>query len=151
MGIVSARAAARQRRRRTAAAPRRRPRPTLAPRGPRPRRPAACADGTARAGHVDPGRAARARAARPRGDRAALARRLCVPRLRPGRFGNTFGAFRADVAGKWHHGEDLVAPLGTPLLAVADGTLFSVGWNDLGGWRLWLRDDFGNEFYYAHL
>jgi hypothetical protein len=66
-------------------------------------------------------------------------------------FGDTFGAFRADVAGKWHHGEDLVAPLGTPLLAVADGTLFSVGWNDIGGWRLWLRDDGGNEFYYAHL
>lgn len=66
-------------------------------------------------------------------------------------FGDTFGAFRGDVAGKWHHGEDLVAPLGTPLLAVADGTLFSVGWNDIGGWRLWLRDDGGNEFYYAHL
>ena len=66
-------------------------------------------------------------------------------------FGNTFGAFRADVAGKWHHGEDLVAPYGTPLLAVADGTLFSVGWNEIGGWRLWLRDEAGNEFYYAHL
>ena len=66
-------------------------------------------------------------------------------------FGDTFGAFRGDVAGKWHHGEDLVAPSGTPLLAVADGTLFSVGWNDIGGWRLWLRDDGGNEFYYAHL
>ena len=66
-------------------------------------------------------------------------------------FGDTFGAFRADVAGQWHHGEDLVAPRGTPLLAVADGNLFSVGWNDIGGWRLWLRDDGGNEFYYAHL
>jgi murein DD-endopeptidase MepM/ murein hydrolase activator NlpD len=50
-----------------------------------------------------------------------------------------------DVAGKWHHGEDLVAPAGTPLLAVADGTLFSVGWNDIGGWRLWLRDDAGTS------
>jgi len=73
------------------------------------------------------------------------------PVFGPAAFGNTFGAFRADVAGKWHHGEDLVAPYGTPLLAVADGTLFSVGWNDIGGWRLWLRDDAGNEFYYAHL
>ena len=42
-------------------------------------------------------------------------------------FGNTFGAFRADVHGKWHHGEDLVAPEGTPLLAVADGSLFTTG------------------------
>lgn len=73
------------------------------------------------------------------------------PVFGPAAFGNTFGAFRADVAGKWHHGEDLVAPYGTPLLAVADGTLFSVGWNDIGGWRLWLRDAAGNEFYYAHL
>ena len=30
-------------------------------------------------------------------------------------------------------------------------TVFSVGWERLGGWRLWLRDDRGNEFYYAHL
>ena len=29
--------------------------------------------------------------------------------------------------------------------------MFSVGWNRIGGWRLWLRDDKGNEFYYAHL
>ena len=73
------------------------------------------------------------------------------PLYGPAAFGDTFGAFRADVAGKWHHGEDLVAPAGTPILAVADGTLFSVGWNQIGGWRLWLRDTAGNEFYYAHL
>jgi murein DD-endopeptidase MepM/ murein hydrolase activator NlpD len=73
------------------------------------------------------------------------------PVFGPAAFGDTFGAYRADVAGKWHHGEDLVAPMGTPILAVADGTLFSVGWNDIGGWRLWLRDNGGNEFYYAHL
>jgi len=38
-----------------------------------------------------------------------------------------------------------------PVVAVATGTLFSVGWNDIGGKRLWLRDREGNEFYYAHL
>ena len=69
----------------------------------------------------------------------------------PTSFGDSFGAFRADVAGQWHHGEDIVATYGAPLLAVADGTLFSVGWNDIGGWRLWLRDAQGNQFYYAHL
>ncbi len=69
----------------------------------------------------------------------------------PASYGDTFGAPRADVSGGWHHGEDIFSPLGTPLLAVADGTLFSVGWNDIGGWRLWLRDRLGNEFYYAHL
>jgi murein DD-endopeptidase MepM/ murein hydrolase activator NlpD len=64
-------------------------------------------------------------------------------------FTDTFGAPRAGVG--WHHGEDIFAPLGAPLLAVADGTVFSVGWNDRGGYRLWLRDRQGNQFYYAHL
>jgi murein DD-endopeptidase MepM/ murein hydrolase activator NlpD len=66
-------------------------------------------------------------------------------------FGDSYGAFRGDVSGNWHHGDDLFAPLGAPVLAVADGTVFSVGWNDVGGNRLWLRDSEGNEFYYAHL
>ena len=66
-------------------------------------------------------------------------------------FTDTFGAFRGDVPGGWHHGDDIFAPLGTPILACADGTVFSVGWNDVGGNRLWLRDGQGNEFYYAHL
>jgi len=36
-------------------------------------------------------------------------------------------------------------------VAIADGTLFRVGWNRLGGWRLWLRDNAGTDYYYAHL
>jgi murein DD-endopeptidase MepM/ murein hydrolase activator NlpD len=67
----------------------------------------------------------------------------------PSSFVDTFGAGRAVVG--WHHGEDIFAPIGAPILAVARGTVFSVGWNDLGGNRLWLRDGQGNEFYYAHL
>ena len=66
-------------------------------------------------------------------------------------FGDTFGAPRGDLVSGWHHGEDIFGQLGAPLLAVSDGTVFSVGWNTLGGWRLWLRDHAGNEFYYAHL
>jgi len=69
----------------------------------------------------------------------------------PSNYGDTYGAFRGDVAGNWHHGDDIFAPLGAPILACADGIVFSVGWNDVGGNRLWLRDDAGNEFYYAHL
>jgi murein DD-endopeptidase MepM/ murein hydrolase activator NlpD len=68
----------------------------------------------------------------------------------PSSWSDTFGAARAAPVG-WHHGNDIFGPLGAPLLAVADGTLFSVGWNDIGGYRLWLRDEEGNEFYYAHL
>jgi murein DD-endopeptidase MepM/ murein hydrolase activator NlpD len=69
----------------------------------------------------------------------------------PVSFTDTFGAFRGDVPGNWHHGDDIFAPLGAPVLACADGIVFSVGWNDVGGNRFWLRDSEGNEFYYAHL
>jgi murein DD-endopeptidase MepM/ murein hydrolase activator NlpD len=69
----------------------------------------------------------------------------------PSSFVDTFGGARSDVAGGWHHGDDVFAPLGAPILAVASGTVFSVGWNKIGGNRLWLRDGQGNLFYYAHL
>jgi murein DD-endopeptidase MepM/ murein hydrolase activator NlpD len=67
----------------------------------------------------------------------------------PVSFSDTFGAARSDVG--WHHGDDIFAPLGAPVMAVAGGTVFSVGWNNIGGNRLWLKDGQGNEFYYAHL
>ena len=66
----------------------------------------------------------------------------------PASTSDSFGAARTTT---WHHGVDIFAPLGAPVLAVADGTLFNVGWNDVGGNRLWVRDAAGNEFYYAHL
>jgi murein DD-endopeptidase MepM/ murein hydrolase activator NlpD len=69
----------------------------------------------------------------------------------PSSFVDTFGALRGDISTGWHHGDDIFAPLGAPLLAVASGTVFSVGWNRVGGNRLWLRDGQGNLFYYAHL
>lgn len=64
-------------------------------------------------------------------------------------FSDSFGTPRADTG--WHHGIDIFAPMGTPILAVADGRVYSVGWNNLGGNRLWLQDKDGNQFYYAHL
>ena len=66
-------------------------------------------------------------------------------------WGDTYGAQRSDVPGGWHHGDDLFAPLGTPVVAVTNGTVFSIGWNRVGGWRLWLLDAQGNQYYYAHL
>jgi murein DD-endopeptidase MepM/ murein hydrolase activator NlpD len=69
----------------------------------------------------------------------------------PSSFSDTFGALRGDIVSGWHHGDDIFAPLGAPILSVASGTVFSVGWNKVGGNRLWLRDGQGNLFYYAHL
>jgi murein DD-endopeptidase MepM/ murein hydrolase activator NlpD len=55
------------------------------------------------------------------------------------------------AGGRRHEGIDLFAAYGTPIVAPADGSLFNVGANGLGGWRLWLRDRQGNTFYFAHL
>jgi murein DD-endopeptidase MepM/ murein hydrolase activator NlpD len=67
----------------------------------------------------------------------------------PSSYIDTFGASRSDVT--YHHGDDIFGQLGQPLVAVTDGTVFSVGWNKIGGNRLWLLDGQGNQFYYAHL
>jgi murein DD-endopeptidase MepM/ murein hydrolase activator NlpD len=75
--------------------------------------------------------------------------RYVFPIYGPASYGDSFGAPRQNTG--WHHGEDIFAPLGAPILAVADGIVYSVGWNDIGGLRLWLQDRAGNEFYYAHL
>jgi murein DD-endopeptidase MepM/ murein hydrolase activator NlpD len=64
-------------------------------------------------------------------------------------YGHDFGNFRGDTG--FHQGSDLFAPEGTPLVAIQSGVLHNVGWNRLGGWRLWIEDVNGNWFYYAHL
>jgi hypothetical protein len=69
----------------------------------------------------------------------------------PSGYGDTYGGFRGDVHGKWHHGDDIFATLGAPVVAVANGTINRVGWHKVGGWRLWVRDAAADEFYYAHL
>jgi murein DD-endopeptidase MepM/ murein hydrolase activator NlpD len=65
------------------------------------------------------------------------------------KYSDDFGGPRAETG--FHQGIDLFSANGTPLVAVHDGTLFRVGWNRLGGWRLWLDDGQGNYFYYAHM
>jgi murein DD-endopeptidase MepM/ murein hydrolase activator NlpD len=67
----------------------------------------------------------------------------------PARTSDDFGSL-APGAG-YEHGVEIFGQLGEPLVAVATGTLYAVGWSRAGGNRLWLRDREGNEFFYSHL
>jgi len=62
-----------------------------------------------------------------------------------------FGADR-DAGARRHHGVDIFAPRGTPVLAAARGVVRSIAPNNLGGNVVWLSDyDRGQTLYYAHL
>lgn len=65
--------------------------------------------------------------------------------------GGAFGACR-DGCARRHHGIDLFARLGTPLVAVADGRIVKASPRDrgLGGISLTLQARDGTRFYYAH-
>jgi murein DD-endopeptidase MepM/ murein hydrolase activator NlpD len=62
-----------------------------------------------------------------------------------------FGAPR-DAGRRSHHGVDLFAPKGTPVIAAAPGIVRRVGETDLGGNVIWLLDTRREQsLYYAHL
>jgi murein DD-endopeptidase MepM/ murein hydrolase activator NlpD len=64
------------------------------------------------------------------------------------RCSDDFGAPRQIGA---HQGNDCFAAFGSPVLAVADGTLNRVGTLPISGNRLWLKTERGDAFFYAHL
>jgi peptidoglycan LD-endopeptidase LytH len=69
----------------------------------------------------------------------------------PVRIGQGWGAPR-DGGRRRHQGIDLLAPAGTPLVAVASGQIVRLSNTDRGrgGISLWLRDARGTAYYYAH-
>ncbi len=73
---------------------------------------------------------------------------IVCPVAGPAGFGDTWGAPRS--GGRRHQGVDMMAPTGTPLVAVVSGyAQFKT--NRLGGNAVWLSGSNGNKYYYAHL
>jgi murein DD-endopeptidase MepM/ murein hydrolase activator NlpD/SH3-like domain-containing protein len=64
--------------------------------------------------------------------------------------GSRFGAPR-DAGARSHHGIDIFARRGTPVVAAASGVVNRVNETNIGGKVVWVRDVFGNSLYYAHL
>ena len=70
-----------------------------------------------------------------------------------------FGAGRSYGYRRKHLGNDLMAPVGTPVVEGDIGMRYSVngiveaaGWNQYGGWRVGIRSRDGQRYwYYAHL
>jgi hypothetical protein len=78
-----------------------------------------------------------------------MSRRFMFPVAGKTTIGGPFGSFRADTG--FHQGNDLFADFGTPVVAVADGTIKNVGSLPISGNRLWVYADGGDQFFYAHL
>lgn len=63
-----------------------------------------------------------------------------------------FGAGRDYGYRRRHLGHDLMAAVGTPVIAVESGKVEALGWNQYGGWRIGIRSFDGLRYhYYAHL
>jgi murein DD-endopeptidase MepM/ murein hydrolase activator NlpD len=71
----------------------------------------------------------------------------------PVQFVDSFGYPREVGTGQqhWHEGCDVMADRGTPLVAVEDGVVTSVGENLLGGQSVKITGASGYWYYYAHL
>ena len=64
-------------------------------------------------------------------------------------FTDTWGAPRP--GGREHHGTDMLASRGTPLVAIESGYIWSPNWDADGGLGLYINADDGDTWYYAHL
>lgn len=63
-----------------------------------------------------------------------------------------FGALRTYGYTRPHLGHDMMAAVGTPVIAVESGKVECMGWNRYGGWRIGIRSDDNKRYwYYAHL
>lgn len=62
-----------------------------------------------------------------------------------------FGACREYGCKRSHTGHDIMGKIGTPIIAIEDGVIETIGWNQYGGWRIGIRSlDQKRYYYYAH-
>jgi len=70
-------------------------------------------------------------------------------------FENTWMAERNYGGKRSHEGTDILASLDEagyyPVVSMTDGIIEQVGWLEKGGWRVGVRSENGNYYYYAHL
>lgn len=63
-----------------------------------------------------------------------------------------FGSSRSYGYSRPHLGHDMMAQVGTPVVAVESGYVYLLGWNQYGGWRIGINSFDGKRYYYyAHL
>lgn len=60
------------------------------------------------------------------------------------------------VDGRWeqvgvHEGNDIFAEPGTGVMSVTSGRIERIGWTFYSGWRVGVRSDAGDYWFYAHL
>ena len=77
--------------------------------------------------------------------------RLLVPvdGVRVSEVADTWGGPRS--GGRRHEGQDLFAPVGTPIRSATDGWVWRIGERTLGGRTVTIVGGAGRRYYYAHL
>lgn len=83
------------------------------------------------------------------GPSTPVVRQGSCPVRGPAAFTDTYGAPRS--GGRSHQGVDIFAAMGTPVVAIVDGTLLRRATSTLGGMSVYLKGEDGSEYFYTHL